>query len=294
MRILVAGAGFVGEALADRLHGEGHEVLALTHAESSAARMQEAKGYAVRSADIGDPHSLARVLEDRHPETIDAVVHCASSGRGGVEAYRHVYLEGCRNLRRCLPRARLLFTSSTSVYAQTDGSWVDETSPAEPERATGRVLRDSEDLVLAGGGTVVRSGGIYGPGRSYLLLKFLTGDAVIEGDGGRWINQAHRTDIVSGLDFLLSRPETAGIFNLVDSNPQMQRELYESLAAHFARPLPPPAPPDYECKRGWTDKRVSNAKLRQLGWELVFPSFQEALARDPELLPSIEALAAGR
>ena len=96
------------------------------------------------------------------------LVDCVSSGRGGgPEAYRRVYLEGARNLRAAFRPARFVYTGSTSVYAQVDGSAVDEFSPAAPDRETGRILRETEEVVLAApGGTVARLAGIYGPGRS--------------------------------------------------------------------------------------------------------------------------------
>ena len=68
-----------------------------------------------------------------------------------------------------------------------------------------------------------------------------------------------------------------GIFNVCDDRPLTQRECYDWLSRHYARALPPPAPPDYERKRGWTSKRVANARLRSLGWSPLFPSFFDAV-----------------
>ena len=86
-----------------------------------------------------------------------------------------IYLDGARNLLETFPGSKLLFTSSTSVYAQRDGSWVTEESDAKPMRETSRVLLETERLVLADAGIVARLAGIYGPGRSALLNKFLNG-----------------------------------------------------------------------------------------------------------------------
>src|SRR5438093_2280451 len=132
----------------------------------------------------------------------DPVIHCASSRRGGAETYRQVYLDGARNLLETFPGSKLLFTSSTSVYAQSDGSWVTEESESKPVRETSRVLLETEKMVLARDGTVVRLAGIYGPGRSALLTKFLAGTAIIDPGNDRFVNQVHRDDIASGL-FLL-------------------------------------------------------------------------------------------
>jgi nucleoside-diphosphate-sugar epimerase len=191
-----------------------------------------------------------------------------------------------RNLLDALGPKLPLFTSSTSVYAQTDGSLVTEESPADPSRETGLLLRETEELVLSHGGIVTRLAGIYGRGRSVLLKKFFTGEAVIEGDGRRWVNQIHRDDIASALHVLIRRG-MPGIYNVSDNTPMTQREIYEWLATRHGMPLPPSGPIDPNRKRGWTSKRVSNLKLRAFDWAPKFPSFFDAVESDPQL----EALA---
>ncbi len=267
--VLIVGCGFVGEAAADRFHAAGWRVEGWTHSEESAARLGAEKPYPVAAHDITAP--LGGLPGGPVP---DVIVDCVSSSRGGADQYRRVYLEGARNLRAAFPAARLLFTGSTSVYAQTDGAWVDEDSPAEPDRDTGRVLRETEALVLAApGGTVARLAGIYGPGRSALRRKFLAGESVIEGDGARWLNQIHRDDAAGAL-FRLAQPDAPpGIYNVADDTPLTQLGLHAALAERFARPLPPFGPVDTHRKRGWTSKRVSNRRLRALGWRPEFPSF---------------------
>ena len=280
-RIIIAGCGFVGLAAARVFHAADWDVLGLTHSQESAEALREEK-FSLASCDISDAAAV-RAVAARFGSAPDAVIHCASSGRGGADAYRSVYLGGARNLLDALTPARLLFTSSTSVYAQTDGAIVNEGSPAEPPSETGRLLRETEELVLAHGGIVARLAGIYGPGRSVLLRKFFTGEAVIEGDGMRIVNQVHRDDIASALRVLVER-RAAGIFNVSDDSPMPQRELYAWLAQRFSLPLPPTGPIDPNRKRGWTSKRVSNAKLRALGWAPMFPNFFDAVERQPELV----------
>jgi nucleoside-diphosphate-sugar epimerase len=277
-RVLIAGCGFVGLATARLLERAGWEVLGCTSSEESAHALA-AEPFSVRAADLTDPNALAALTDWRGCE---AIVHCASSGRGGADAYRAVYLGGAQNLLTTLAPQWLLFTSSTSVYAQSDGAWVTEDSPAEPDRETGRIVRETEELILANGGCVARLAGIYGPGRSVLLKKFLTGEAIIEGDGNRWINQIHRDDIATALALLLDR-KARGIFNVSDDTPMTQREVYSWLAEHFARPLPPSGPVDANRKRGVTSKRVSNSRLRALGWTPRYPTFRDAVAGDAEL-----------
>ncbi len=276
MKVVVAGVGFVGLATARLFHAAGWEVLGLTHSAESAERLA-GEPFAVGACDIAVRESVEQLSA-----TADVVIHCASSSHGGADAYRAVYLEGARNLLTVLAPKRLIFTSSTSVYGQTDGAWVDETSATDPSRETGRILRETEDLVLAHGGIVARLAGIYGPGRSVLLRKFLSGEAVIEGDGSRVINQVHRDDIASSLLTLATRAD-AGIFNVCDNRPVTQRELYAWLANHFSRPLPPLGPIDPNRKRGWTSKQVSNAKLRALGWQPKHATIFDAVSNEPEL-----------
>ena len=175
------------------------------------------------------------------------------------------------------PQARRLFVSSTSVYGQTDGEIVTEESPAEPATETGKILREAEKVALTAGAIVVRSAGIYGPGRGVLLEKLRRGEAVIEGDGSRWINQIHRDDLVAALMLLLERGEAGQIYNASDDAPVGQRDFYAWCGEFLRKPMPPSGPVDRERKRGLTNKRVSNAKLRALGWAPKFPSFREGL-----------------
>ena len=283
MKIVVAGCGFVGLATARLLHGRGHEVTGLTRSSQSATDLRN-EPFPIVPCDIGEESSLAAVGQLRRA---DAVFHCASSGRGGVAEYQNVYLHGVRNLLEATAAKQFFFTSSTSVYAQVHGEWVTEESPTEPVRQTAQLLLQAEAELLARGGTVARLAGIYGPGRSVLLDRFFSGDATIEGAGERWINQAHRDDIVAALVLLLEQHAT-GIFNVADNQPLRQRALYEWLAERFQRPLPQATPINPHRKRAWTNKRVSNEKLRGRGWNPRYPSFLEAVANDSELLRLVE------
>ena len=278
-RVLIAGCGYIGQAAADLLHAAGWVVEGWTRSAESAASLS-AKPYPVRGVDVSQ---LDRVAECAR--TFDAVVHCASSSGGDAEKYRRVYLYGARNLLETFRGSKLLFTSSTSVYAQRDGSWVTEESDAKPIRETSRVLLETERLVLADSGVVARLAGIYGPGRSALLNKFLKGTAIIDPETDRFVNQVHRDDIAAALFLLLSREaEIAQIYNVVDDQPILQSECYRWLAQRLNRPLPPIRRSMQERKRGDSNKRVSNAKLRVLGWTAQYPTFAEAMEKS--ILPS--------
>ena len=178
------------------------------------------------------------------------------------------------------PQARLIFVSSTSVYGQTQGEAVTEKSPAEPVSETSRILREAEEAALAAKAIVVRSSGIYGPGRSVLFEKFSRDEAVIEGDGLRWINQIHRRDLVAALLHLAEVGRPGQIYNATDDIPVTYRDFYAWCGEFLGKPMPPFGPVNLERKRGLTNKRVTNAKLRATGWSPFYPSFREGLAAD--------------
>jgi nucleoside-diphosphate-sugar epimerase len=278
-RILIAGCGYVGQATAYLFHERGWKVEGWTASGESAGRLA-AKPYAVRAVNLTSPAAVSEVREE-----FDVVVQCASTGGGDADEYRRVYLKGARNLLHAFPSARLIFTSSTSVYAQRQGEIVDETSPADPAHEKGRILREAEELVLSHDGIVARLGGIYGPSRSFLLRKVLAGGAILDEGGERFVNQVHRDDIASGL-FLLAerRSELARqIYNVVDDQPILARDARRWLSAHLPR-TSPTGEAAAARKRGDTNKRVSNKKLRALGWEPRYPNF--AVAMTESILPS--------
>ena len=268
--VLVIGCGYIGAQLLRNLSRSGWKASGTTLSESSADALRS-EGLEVVAADLRI--SDLRVLTENNPSV---VVHCASSGKGGAVAYREIFLETTTRLIQDTNFEHLIFTSSTSVYAQTDGSLVTETDSAEPERETGKILRETEELVLARQGTVLRLAGIYGPGRCVPLEKLLSGEAVVEGDGERIMNSIHRDDAVSAL-YLAAANRCQGIFNVADNTPVTQLEWFQWVCARLGRPLPPSAPRNLNRKRAWTSKKVSNAKLRSMGWSPVYPSFREGL-----------------
>jgi nucleoside-diphosphate-sugar epimerase len=283
-RILIAGCGYVGEATADLFHSAGWKVEGWVHSNESAERLS-VKPYSVQVIDVSRHADVGK-----YARAFDAIIHCVSSRGGDVEAYRQIYLEGARHLLETFPKAKILFTSSTSVYAQRDGSWVTEESETKPLRETSRILLEVEKLILEKGGIVARLAGIYGPGRSALLTKFVNGTATIDPNNDRFVNQVHRDDIASALFLLLNRePQRAAqIYNIVDDQPILQSECYRWLAQRLNRPLPPIRKANQPRKRGDTNKRVSNAKLHQLGWTLVYPTFGDAMEKS--ILPGFADL----
>jgi nucleoside-diphosphate-sugar epimerase len=278
-RILIAGCGYVGQATADLFHRAGWEVEGWRKSSAGTS-----KPYPIHAIDITDAEQV-----HARDGNFDVIIHCASTRGGDVDLYRRVYFNGARNLLETFAISTMLFTSSTNVYAQTNGEQVTEESAAEPGHQTGQILRETEELILAHGGVVARLAGIYGPGRSALLSKFLAGNAVVDPENDRFINQVHRDDIAAALFLLLDRqPAAKQIYNVVDDQPIRQSECYRWLAKRLSRPLPPIGKSAARGKRGESSKRVSNAKLRDLDWRPRYPTFAKAMEKS--VLPSFGQL----
>ncbi|MBV9619343.1 MAG: NAD-dependent epimerase/dehydratase family protein [Verrucomicrobia bacterium] len=272
-RALIAGCGYLGQALADLLAANDWGVEGWTTSTESAQQLLD-RGIRAQSVDISDEKDVAA-----HKADFDVVVHCASTRGGDVDLYRQVYFEGAQNLRNHVGGAKFLFTSSTSVYAQINGEIVTEQSPAQPKHETGRILRQAEDLVLAKNGVVVRLGGIYGPGRSALLKRFLSGDSVVDPAQDRFVNQIHRDDAAMGMCLLLKSATAGGeIYNVVDDQPILQSECYHWLASKVNR-LAAVERMTSTRKRGESNKRVSNAKLRSIGWIPQYRTFADGMEK---------------
>jgi nucleoside-diphosphate-sugar epimerase len=232
-------------------------------------------------ADITDPASLAAL-----PKSLDWVVHCVSASRAGPGAYERVYLAGTRNLLNRLAGAvgaKLVYTSSTSVYGQNDGSWVTEESDTAPTAPAGVTLLETEQLVLEASrngivpGLVLRLAGIYGPGRDYWRRLFLESNGQLDGEGHRFLNMIHRDDVMGAVLAALEHGAVGEVYNVVDNEPVSQRDLFRWLSEKLGRSAPQPGPPrDAARKRGVTSKRISNQKLRmQLGYRLKYPTFRD-------------------
>jgi nucleoside-diphosphate-sugar epimerase len=275
LKTLLIGCGYIGLPLALRLAEAGHEISTWVHSTASAESLAVHHFHRVISGNVADPRLWDAVSED-----YDLVIHCASSGRGGEAAYEEVFLKGALMINAHQARARKIFVSSTSVYGQSQGEIVTEESPAEPLTATGGILREAERAALASGSTVARSPGIYGPNRGMLFEKFRRGEAIIEGDGLRWINQIHQRDLVAALAHLIEAGAPGEIYNVADNTPVTYRDYYAWCSEFLSQPMPLHGPVDTERKRGLTNKRVSNAKLRATGWSLTYPSFREGLTVD--------------
>ncbi len=286
MRVLIVGCGYVGLPLGVELVRQGHEVVGLRRSPTSTEPMQAA-GLRPLVADITKPADLAAL-----PAPFDWVVNCTSSNKGGVEDYRAVYLNGTRNLIDWLsaaPPRKFVYTSSTSVYGQTEGSAVKETHPTEAVNETGRVLIETEQLLLAAAqqkqfpAVVLRVAGIYGPERGHYFKQFLANEARIEGKGERILNMVHRDDVVGVIIAALKNGRPGEVYNAVDDEPVAQVHFYRWLSETLGKWMPPPASDAEiaERKRGFTSKKVLNRRLKmELGYQFKYPTFRQGYTEE--------------
>jgi nucleoside-diphosphate-sugar epimerase len=286
MKCLIVGCGYVGLPLGAELVRQGHEVFGLRRSALVTGELKSA-GIQPLTGDVTKAETLVKL-----PRQFDWVVNCVAAG-GGAENYRKIYLDGNRNLVSWLadsPPKKFIYTSSTSVYGQNDGSIVTEKSPVKPDAETARVLVEAETCLLAKGGSrersphlkfpavILRVAGIYGPERGHWFRQFLRGEARIEGDGSRYLNMIHRDDVVGSIIAALKNGRAGEIYNAVDDEPVSQIDFFRWLAVTLGKPLPPFVSEDAGIvrKRGATNKRVSNQKLKaELGYQFKHPTFRE-------------------
>ncbi len=280
MEIAILGCGYVGVELGRELTTRGHDVVGVRRSEAGIERIEEA-GFAGVRADVTDPDALSSVPDP------DALVFAASSGGRGANAARSVFVEGLETAiehfsGREQPPGRLIYTSSTGVYGDHGGDWVDEETPLEPTTEKTRVLAEAEALALDSPipGTVARFAGLYGPER-YRLERYLEGP-VTEG----YLNMVHRVDAAGAVRTLLEEDlAREEVVLVVDDEPADKWTFADWLAERCG--VEPPEKRTKEerladgelseaaRRRILTSKRCSNAKLRGLGYELSYPTYRE-------------------
>ena len=264
--VLVAGAGDVGQRLARRLAGAGRETITLRRREAAPS-----PGIRALRADLATGDGLERL-----PRTLGALVFCAAPDRRDEVAYRALYLDGLRRLLDASDAARVVFVSSTAVYAEDAGEWVDESTPPRPPAFNGQVLLDTETALAAHpGGITLRLSGLYGPGRESLLRRARAG----EPGGHRWGNRIHVEDAAAALAHLLELETPRALYLGNDDHPARDAEVLAWVRACEGLPAVAPLPgPD-------TGRRVNNARLRAEGWAPAFPDYRAGYG--PLLAPGV-------
>lgn len=272
-RMLIAGCGYVGSAL-------GRELIAATHEVWGLARNPASIPDGIRpiAADLGIAESLGRL-----PPALDVVFYMAAPGGSSDERYRTVYVDGLANLLAALVAqhrlpSRVFFVSSTAVYAQDQQEWVDESSPTLPIHFSGRRLLEAEATLRAAPipGTVIRFGGIYGPGRTRLVKSVQSGRAVFRESPPQWTNRIHRDDCAGALRHLAGLADPADLYLGVDCEPAREQDVQRWLAEALDAPPPRPTSADDPAARAARgNKRCRNDRLLASGYTFAYPTYRE-------------------
>ena len=269
-KILIIGCGDIGNRLARVLADNGHEITGLKR------HPPEDNGIInYVAADITDAGTLTGLSED-----FEQIFFIVSADGRNDKSYQAVYETGLDNVLAKFPAQPWLFVSSTSVYGQSAGEWVDEDSPAQPDNPNSRLIRQAELKLMSANpdNIIVRFSGIYGPGREYLLRMARQAPA-IQQQPPYYTNRIHQQDCVGVLSFLLGQRLTgrklAQCYLASDDDPAPQWEVMAWLAEHMKCPPPtaqitgPDAPMNKRCK---------NQRLKDLGYRFHYPSYKAGYA----------------
>jgi nucleoside-diphosphate-sugar epimerase len=279
MTKLIAGCGYLGLRVARRWIAAGAAVHAITRSPDRADDLRR-EGIAPITADLTRPESLAGL------PAAETVLWSVGWDPRGEADRRAVYVEGLRALLDALPAGlrRIVMTSSTGVYGQADGRWVDEDSPCRPVREAGRVMLAAEGVLrnhpLGSRAIILRLAGLYGPGRIPRLRQLRAGEPLVASPGGH-LNLIHVDDAAAVVLAAESRAEPPRTYLVSDGHPTHQRGFYAKLAELLGLGPPEfvePGPDAGRAQRGG-NKRVRNARmLEELGIELQHPTYREGLA----------------
>jgi nucleoside-diphosphate-sugar epimerase len=269
-RILLAGCGDLGERVAQRLRAHGDEVWALRR-QPPARGMH---GIHWLRGDLTDPASLREL-----PAGITRLVYLPAPATRDKAAYRAIFVDGLRHLLDALDRrklARVLFVSSSAVYGEHDGDWVDEATPTDPPGFNGAVLLEAEQWLAEQSlpSTVLRLAGLYGPGRLQLIERLRAGQLRVPRETPHWANRIHVDDAAAAIAHLLQLKSPQPLYLGVDDTPMPLDELYDFLAALIDAPLPA----EGAAPAGVGSKRLRNARLRASGWAPQWPDAREGYA----------------
>lgn len=263
--VVVIGAGDLGGRVARSRAAAGDRVLALRRHPPAASSTDSVQWLA---AELASGRGLDAL--PRHP---DAVVVAVAPDERSEAAYRALYVDGvARALDRFAAVPRLVFVSSTAVYGEDAGEWIDEDTPPMPPAFNGKVLLEAEAHVAqyAARTTALRLSGLYGPGRDALRRSALQASA----GRAHWTNRIHIVDAARAISLLLDHPEPPPVVLGNDDEPALQWQVMNFLRAQAGLPaLPEPTGPI-------SGRRIVNARLRGLGWVARCPTYREGYVQE--------------
>lgn len=274
-RVLIAGCGDLGLRTA-RLLRQSDDVEAVFGLRRSPPDTAVDDVQWVRG-DVADKNSLSAL-----PPGVTHVLYSLTPGGRTEDAYRRVFVDGLKNLVSMLaPQTlqRIVFVSSSAVYGDHHGQWIDEDTPEAPLGFNGRILLEGERWLHSQGlsATTLRLAGIYGPGRTQLLDRIRMGEARAPSHPPHWANRIHIDDAARACARLLTAEQIRPCYLGCDDTPLPLDKLY----AELAKMLGAPAPAEGVAPPNVGSKRMRNTRLRATGWT---PSFSNAIDGYSELI----------
>ncbi len=279
MKKLVIGCGYLGLRVAQRWTAQGDQVFALTRSPERAQTLARL-GVQPIVGDVTQPSSLLQL------PAVDTVLYSVGYDRRAAASINEVYVEGMRNVLNHLPNeiGRLLYTSSTGVYGQNEGEWVDEDSTCQPQREGGIACLEAENLVRASAKieqlNILRLAGLYGPGRIPSRAQMDRGEPIATAAQG-WLNLIHVIDAVRAIVAVENSPLTRSLLLVADSEPVTRQAYFEYMAQLCDAPRPSftaPEPNSAVSQRGVSSKRVNSQRMFEiLRQPLRFPTYRSGL-----------------
>jgi nucleoside-diphosphate-sugar epimerase len=267
-KLLIIGCGDIGQRLARQIAPAGYTITGLRRRTCI-----DLPYLCYRQCDVAQAEQLTPLLA----EGFDVIVISMTPAERSDEGYKKAYVDSCQQLITGLeqqaykPRL-ILFVSSTAVYAQNDGGWIDESSPTDPEGFSGRRLLEAEQIILGSSynSSIVRFSGIYGPGRHRLIEQVLNQRASAS---PHYTNRIHAEDCAAVLTHLIELAKQHSldpIYLATDSNPTPMVEVVSWLAEQLE--VCDFLAADAINERG--NKRIGNQRLLGTGFRLRYPDFK--------------------
>ena len=274
---LVFGCGYLGRRVAQQLISQGNRVWGVTRSHSKAEQLEQL-GILPIIADWTDPETLQSLP---HVQQILVSVSYDSHSRHD----RHEsQVGGLRNLlQHTSPVVNLCYISTTGVYGQSDGDWVDESSPCQPRQPGGKTHMAAEQLLHemrpADAWTILRLSGIYGPGRIPRVADVIAGRPIESPQDG-YLNLIH-VDDAAAIVISVWKNSRQRIYLVSDDRPVIRGDFYREVARQFGAPQPTfvdPSPNAPVSMRATSNKRVSNRKMKtELMPTLMYPTFHQGI-----------------
>lgn len=282
MNKLIFGCGYLGQRVARLWQEEGHHVIVVTRSANKAAELQR-QGMSAVVADIAQPATLTELPD------LATVLFAVGFDRTPGQSILEVYEGGVRNVLAALPAntPRVTYISTTGVYGNAAGEWVDERTPPEPRRDGGRASLAAERALaerpLGANSIILRLAGLYGPGRVPLVEQIRAGEPIAAVENGH-LNLIHVEDAAAAVlsaDRLAPFADGPRIYCVSDGQPVRRDEYYREVARQIGAPtvrFTAPAPDSPRAARAESDRRIRNDRMqKELGIKLKYPDYRAGL-----------------